>query len=235
MGSWTEYSLVESMNINYLLLIKTKSSDQYIFPKMISALLVRGTLSHDFLQLRLFHLAFIFQLATPWIAKTPTTPPWWSRHLSIKLGSLIFNCGPLAAVARLSLLCIEQTGPAPACLSTTLVTHQIYEVFISSIWVIDILLWILAGLLWKLELEENKLGLSWAKLRLKLAKVELILMLSSIEAIFHLFKIVSDSTRIDQQMFCWFKAYKVIFNWSPFPLISSSNEFVFHWDRLPLR
>ena len=34
------------------------------------------------------------------------------------------------------------------------------------------------------------------------AKVELILMLSSMEAIFHHFKIVSDSTGVDQQMFC---------------------------------
>jgi hypothetical protein len=33
------------------------------------------------------------------------------------------------------------------------------------------------------------------------AEAELILMLSSMEAVFHLFKIVSDSTRVDLKMF----------------------------------
>ena len=34
------------------------------------------------------------------------------------------------------------------------------------------------------------------------AEAELILILSSMEAVFYLFKIVSDSTRVDLQMFC---------------------------------
>jgi hypothetical protein len=34
------------------------------------------------------------------------------------------------------------------------------------------------------------------------AEAELILMLSSMEAVLHLFKIVSDSTRVDLKMFC---------------------------------
>ena len=34
------------------------------------------------------------------------------------------------------------------------------------------------------------------------AEAEVILMLSSMEAVFHLFKIVSDSTRVDLHMFC---------------------------------
>ena len=52
------------------------------------------------------------------------------------------------------------------------------------------------------------------------------------EAIFHLFKIVSDSTRVDQQMFCWFKAYKVIFHWGHLSLRSSSIEVVFHFFKI---
>jgi hypothetical protein len=48
------------------------------------------------------------------------------------------------------------------------------------------------------------------------AEAELILMLSSIDTVFHLFKIVLDYTRVDQQMlhrkFFWFQANKVVFH-----------------------
>ena len=54
-------------------------------------------------------------------------------------------------------------------------------------------------------------------------------------AVFHLFKIVSDATRVDLQMFCWFQANKLIFHWGSFPLRLSSTEVVFQLGCLPMR
>ena len=46
----------------------------------------------------------------------------------------------------------------------------------------------------KLEQAQAQVGLT--------AEAEVILMLSFMEAVFHLFKVVSDSTRVDLHMFC---------------------------------
>ena len=53
------------------------------------------------------------------------------------------------------------------------------------------------------DIEQARAELCQAQAQVGLpAEAELILMLSSKEAIFHLFKIVSDSARVDLQMFC---------------------------------
>ena len=61
------------------------------------------------------------------------------------------------------------------------------------------------------------------------AEAELIL-LSSMETVFHFSKKMSDSNRVELQMSCWFQSYmvifhtRIVFHWG-----------VFHWGFLPLR